>query len=64
MRGEPTDNSRGFRLGNSAQANIAIKEEIMAGLLGQKPIAQAMDGAVERGNQVLRQFEKVNAGRN
>ncbi len=64
MRGEPTDNSRGFRLGNSAQANIAIKDEIMAGLLGQKPIPQAMDGAVERGNQVLRQFEKVNAGRN
>lgn len=64
MRGTPTDNSWGFRLGNSAQANIAIKEEIMAGLLGQKPIKQAMDTAVERGNQVLRQFEKVNAGKN
>ncbi|GGH16330.1 ABC transporter substrate-binding protein [Alsobacter metallidurans] len=64
MRGTPSDNSRGFRLGNSAQANIAIKEEIMAGLLGQKPVQKAMDMAVERGNQVLRQFEKVNAGKN
>ena len=42
----------------------AIKEEIMAGLLGQKPVQQAMDTAVQRGNQVLRQFEKVNAGKN
>jgi len=62
-RGTPSDNSRGFRLGNSAQANIAIKEEIQAGLLGQKPIQKAMDDAVSRGNDVLRQFEKVNAGK-
>ena len=62
-RGTPSDNSRGFRLGNSAQANIAIKEEIQAGLLGQKPIQKAMDDAVARGNDVLRQFEKVNAGK-
>ena len=54
---------RGFRLGNSAQANIAIKEEIQAGLLGQKPMQKAMDDAVARGNEVLRQFEKVNAGK-
>ena len=64
VRGTPSDNSRGFRLGNSAQANIAIKEEIQAGLLGQKPIQKAMDDAVARGNEVLRQFERVNAGRN
>jgi sn-glycerol 3-phosphate transport system substrate-binding protein len=62
-RGTPSDNSRGFRLGNSAQANIAIKEEIQAGLLGQKPMQKAMDDAVARGNEVLRQFEKVNAGK-
>jgi sn-glycerol 3-phosphate transport system substrate-binding protein len=62
-RGTPNDNSRGFRLGNSAQANIAIKDEILAGLLGQKPIQKAIDDAVARGNEVLRQFEKVNAGR-
>ena len=63
-RGTPSENSGGFRLGNSAQANIAIKEEIQAGLLGQKPMQKAMDDAVARGNEVLRQFEKVNAGRN
>jgi sn-glycerol 3-phosphate transport system substrate-binding protein len=62
-RGTPSDNSRGFRLGNSAQANIAIKEEIQAGLLGRKPVQRAMDDAVARGNEVLRQFEKVNAGK-
>jgi sn-glycerol 3-phosphate transport system substrate-binding protein len=62
-RGTPSDNSRGFRLGNSAQVNIAVKEEIQAGLLGQKPIQKAMDDAVARGNEVLRQFEKVNAGK-
>jgi sn-glycerol 3-phosphate transport system substrate-binding protein len=62
-RGTPSDNSRGFRLGNSAQANIAIKDEIMAGFLGQKPVQKAVDDAVSRGNEVLRQFEKVNAGK-
>ncbi len=62
-RGMPSENSKGFRLGNSAQANIAIKEEIQAGLLGQKPMQKAMDDAVGRGNEVLRQFERVNAGK-
>jgi sn-glycerol 3-phosphate transport system substrate-binding protein len=37
--------------------------EIQAGLLGQKPMQKAMDDAVGRGNEVLRQFEKVNAGK-
>ena len=50
----------GFRLGNSAQANIAIKEEIQAGLLGQKPMQKAMDDAVgarKRGAAPVREGE-------
>ena len=34
-------------------------EEIEAALGGQKTAKQALDTAVERGNQILRQFERT-----
>jgi sn-glycerol 3-phosphate transport system substrate-binding protein len=34
-------------------------EEIEAALSGQKPVKAALDAAVERGNQILRQFERT-----
>jgi sn-glycerol 3-phosphate transport system substrate-binding protein len=34
-------------------------EEIEAALAGKKSAKQALDDAVERGNQVLRHFEKT-----
>ncbi len=63
MRGTPTENSAGFRVGNSNQINVAIMEEVSAAFLGRKPVQQALDDAVARGNQGLRRFEQLNAGK-
>ncbi len=56
---EPTDNSRGLRLGNMVQMRDVWAEEIEAALAGTKTAKAALDTAVERGNQMLRQFEKT-----
>jgi sn-glycerol 3-phosphate transport system substrate-binding protein len=55
---EPTDNSRGLRLGNMAQLRDVWAEEIEAALVGQKSAKDALDAAVTRGNAMLRQFER------
>ncbi|NNM73459.1 sn-glycerol-3-phosphate ABC transporter substrate-binding protein UgpB [Enterovirga aerilata] len=55
---EPTENSRGLRLGNMVQLRDVWAEEIEAALSGQKPAKDALDAAVARGNQMLRQFER------
>ncbi len=54
----PTENSRGLRLGNMVQMRDMWAEEIESALDGKKTAKQALDDAVSRGNQVLRQFEK------
>ncbi|MGJ4896499.1 sn-glycerol-3-phosphate ABC transporter substrate-binding protein UgpB [Bradyrhizobium oligotrophicum] len=56
---EPTENSRGLRLGNMVQLRDVWSEEIEQALAGKKTAKQALDAAVERGNQMLRQFEKT-----
>ena len=56
---EPTENSRGLRLGNMVQLRDVWSEEIEQALAGKKTAKQAVDAAVERGNQMLRQFEKT-----
>ena len=56
---EPTDNSRGLRLGNMVQMRDDWSEEIEAALSGKKSAQQALDDAVTRGNQTLRQFERT-----
>jgi len=56
---EPTENSRGLRLGNMVQLRDIWAEEIEQALAGKKTAKQALDAAVERGNVVLRQFEKT-----
>ena len=56
---EPTDNSRGLRFGNMVQLRDVWAEEIEGALAGQKPAQAALDAAVSRGNQILRQFEKT-----
>jgi sn-glycerol 3-phosphate transport system substrate-binding protein len=56
---EPTDNSRGLRLGNMVQLRDVWAEEIEQALAGKKTAKQALDAAVERGNTMLRQFEKT-----
>jgi sn-glycerol 3-phosphate transport system substrate-binding protein len=62
LRGEPTDNSWGFRFGNSNQWWAAINEELQAAFAGQKTVQEALDASVARGNEILRQFERINAG--
>lgn len=57
----PTENSRGLRLGNMVQMRDVWAEEIEAALQGKKTPKAAMDAAVERGNQMLRQFERTAA---
>ncbi|QCI65340.1 sn-glycerol-3-phosphate ABC transporter substrate-binding protein UgpB [Phreatobacter stygius] len=56
---EPTENSRGLRLGNMVQLRDVWAEEIEAALAGQKPAQAALDAAVARGNTMLRQFERT-----
>jgi len=56
---EPTENSRGLRFGNMVQIRDVIAEEIEAALAGQKPAKDALDAAVSRSNQILRQFERT-----
>jgi len=55
----PTDNSRGLRFGNMVQMRDDWSEEIEAALAGKKSAQQALDDAVARGNQTLRQFERT-----
>jgi sn-glycerol 3-phosphate transport system substrate-binding protein len=56
---EPTENSRGLRLGNMVQLRDVWAEEIESALSGKKTAKQALDDAVSRGNQMLRQFERT-----
>ncbi len=56
---EPTENSRGLRFGNLVQIRDIWSEEIESALNGQKAPKAAMDAATERGNAVLRQFERT-----
>jgi len=57
-RGEITDNSRGFHLGRMPEIRTIIEEECEKALAGQQGAQQALDNAVERGNKVLRDFQK------
>lgn len=56
---EPTENSRGLRLGNMVQLRDVWSEEIELALAGKKTAKEALDSAVQRGNAMLRQFEKT-----
>ena len=56
----PTENSKGLRLGSFVQIRNVIEEEIEAALQGKKTAQEALDSAVARGNELLRQFERAN----
>ena len=56
----PTENSRGLRLGNMPEIRNIIQEEMEKALQGQQSAQQALDTAVQRGNVVLRSFERAN----
>jgi sn-glycerol 3-phosphate transport system substrate-binding protein len=57
-RGQVTDNSRGFHLGRMPEIRTIIEEESEKALGGQQSVKQSLDSAVERGNKVLRDFQK------
>ena len=59
-RTPPTENSRGLRLGNMPEVRTIIQEEIEKAFQGQQTAQQALDSAVQRGNVVLRNFERAN----
>ncbi|MBV9530575.1 MAG: extracellular solute-binding protein, partial [Bradyrhizobium sp.] len=59
MNKPPTENSRGLRFGSMVQMRDVWAEEIEAALAGKKPAKEALDSAVSRGNQMLRQFERT-----
>jgi len=55
----PTANSRGLRFGNFVQIRDVINEEMEALWAGDKTAKQALDTAAERGNALLRKFERA-----
>lgn len=55
-----TDKSRGIRLGNFVQIRTIIDEETEEIWSGKKTPKQALDTAVQRGNQQLDRFRKAN----
>ena len=56
----PTNDSKGIRLGDFVKIRTIIDEELEAVWAFTKTPKQALDAAVERGNVVLRQFEATN----
>ncbi|HEY2211284.1 MAG TPA: sn-glycerol-3-phosphate ABC transporter substrate-binding protein UgpB [Bradyrhizobium sp.] len=59
----PTENSRGVRLGSFALIRDLIDDELEQAFAGKKSAQAALDSAVERGNRLLRQFERANPDR-
>ncbi len=56
---EPTDNSRGLRLGQFPQIRNEILDGMEAAFAGDMSAQAALDRAVERGNELLREFEQT-----
>jgi sn-glycerol 3-phosphate transport system substrate-binding protein len=56
----PTENSKGLRFGSFVQIRDVIEEELEQAFGGKKTAKEALDSAVKRGNDLLRQFEKAN----
>jgi sn-glycerol 3-phosphate transport system substrate-binding protein len=56
----PTENSKGLRLGSFVLIRDVIEDELEQAFSGKKSAQAALDSALERGNRLLRQFEKAN----
>jgi len=59
----PTENSKGIRLGSFVLIRDAIDDELEQAFSGKRSAQVALDLAVERGNRLLRQFERANPDR-
>ena len=57
---EPGENSKGLRLGSFVLIRDVIEDELEQAISGKVPPKAAMDGAMQRGNEILRRFEKAN----
>lgn len=55
----PTENSKGLRLGSFVLIRDVIEDELEQAFAGRKSAQEAMDSATERGNKLLRQFERT-----
>lgn len=55
----PLPFTKGLRLGNMPQIRVIVDEELESVWTGKKTPQQALDTAVERGNQLLRRFEEI-----
>jgi sn-glycerol 3-phosphate transport system substrate-binding protein len=60
---EPTELTRGIRLGSFIQIRAEWVAEVEAALAGQKTMKEALDTAVARGNDHLARFAKTYAGK-
>lgn len=59
----PTEHSKGIRLGSFVLIRDVIDEELEQVFSGKRTAQAALDLAVERGNRLLRQFERANPDR-
>lgn len=59
-RAEPTDNSKGVRFGNYGEVRTINYQELEAVFEGDKTPEEALDAAVDRGNDILREFQRSN----
>jgi sn-glycerol 3-phosphate transport system substrate-binding protein len=59
----PTENSKGIRLGSFVLIRDVIEDELEQVFSGKRSAQVALDLAAERGNHLLRQFERANPDR-
>ena len=60
---EPTNLTRGIRLGSMIQIRAEWTAEVEAALAGQKPMKEALDTAASRGNELLARFAQTYKGK-
>ena len=57
---KPTSNSRGLRFGNFVQMRAIMYDTLEAIFSGKKTAQEGLDDAADKGNKLLRKFEKAN----
>jgi sn-glycerol 3-phosphate transport system substrate-binding protein len=60
---EPTNLTKGLRLGGMIQIRAEWTAEVEAALAGQKTMKEALDTAASRGNEILARFAKTYEGK-
>jgi sn-glycerol 3-phosphate transport system substrate-binding protein len=57
---DPTENTKGLRIGSFVLVRDVIEDELEQAISGKVTPKAALDSAVRRGNDILRRFEKAN----